>query len=100
WGSALLVFSPWLIYMGIRFGSQFWQSYFTYSVITRTVSPIEGHVGGYLFYFSYLVFNENPLWVILLPFAIGLCIVNAVIKRSKADTLILVWMSTVLLVFT
>jgi outer membrane protein assembly factor BamB len=96
----LLVFSPWLIYMNIRFGSQFWQWYFAYGIVTRTASPVEGHVGGYLYYFSYLANNENLLWVILLPFAAGLCTFNSVIKRLKADTLILLWMAIVLLVFT
>jgi len=96
----LLVFSPWLIYMGIRFGSQFWQWYFVYGIVARTASPVEGHVGGYLYYFSYLANNENLLWVILLPFAAGLCTFNSVIKRLKEDTLILLWMAIVLLVFT
>jgi len=100
WGIALVIFAPWLIYMNINFGSSFWQSYFTYSAVTRTISPIEGHGGGYLFYFTYLVYSENPLWVILLPFAAGFCAVNAYIKRSKADALILMWMGIVVLVFT
>jgi outer membrane protein assembly factor BamB len=99
-GIGLLVFFPWLIYMTLRFGPVFWQSYFFHSVVTRTVSPLEGHVGGYLYYFSNLVQNENLLWVILLPFAAGVCAVNAVFKCSKVDTLIVVWMSIVLLVFT
>ena len=43
WGVALLIFAPWLIYMGITFGSQFWHYYFFYSAVTRTISPIEGH---------------------------------------------------------
>jgi 4-amino-4-deoxy-L-arabinose transferase-like glycosyltransferase len=100
WGVGLLFFSPWLIYMDIRFGFKFWQWFFVYADVTRTVSPIEGHVGGYLFYFSYLANNENLLWVILLPFAAGLCAFNAVIKRLKEDTLILAWISIVLAVFT
>ena len=100
WGIALLIFAPWLIYMNASFGAQFWQSYFTYSAVTRAISPIEGHSGGYLFYLNYLVYNENPLWVILLPFGVGLCAVNALFKRSKADTLILAWIVIVLLVFT
>jgi outer membrane protein assembly factor BamB len=100
WGVGLLVFSPWLIYMYIHFGSQFWQGYFMYSAVTRTVSPLEGHVGGYLYYFSYLANKENLLWVILLPFAAALCVFNSVIKRLKEDTLILLWMAIVLLVFT
>jgi outer membrane protein assembly factor BamB len=100
WGVGLLVFSPWLIYMNARFGSQFWYWYFVYDDVTRTVGTVEGHVGGYLYYFSYLANNENLLWVILLPFSAGLCAFNAVIKRLKEDTLILLWMSIVLLVFT
>ena len=100
WEIGLLVFAPWLIYMILSFGPTFWESYFLYSALTRTLSPIEGHAGGYLFYFSYLVNSENPLWVILLPFAAGLCTVNTVLKRSKADTLIFIWMVIVLSVFT
>jgi outer membrane protein assembly factor BamB len=100
WGVGLLVFSPWLIYMSISFGLEFWQWFFVNDAIVRTVSPIEGHVGGYLYYFSYLVNNENLFWVILLPFAAGLCAFNSVIKRLKEDTLILAWMSIVLVVFT
>jgi outer membrane protein assembly factor BamB len=99
-GVAFLVFSPWLIYMNSRFGIDFWQCYFVYSTYIRTVSPIEGHAGGYLFYFYYLVNSENLLWVILLPFGAGLCAFNSVIRRSKEDILILIWMSIVLLIFT
>ena len=65
----------------------------------RTITPLEGHAGGYLFYFSYLANNEW-LWAILLPFAAGLCAFNAVVKRLKADALVLVWMAVVLVVFT
>jgi outer membrane protein assembly factor BamB len=99
-GVGLLVFSPWLIYMTLRFGSTFWQLYFLYSGVTRTVSPIESHIGGYLYYFNYLINSENLLWVILLPFGAGLCAFNSFIKRSKEDTLILAWMSIVLVIFT
>ena len=99
-GVGLLVFSPWLIYMDIHFSSQFWQSYFVYDIVTRSASPVEGHLGGYLYYFSYLAYNENLLWIILLPFSAGLCAFNSVIKRLKEDTLILLWMAIVLLVFT
>ena len=100
WGVALLMFSPWAIYMTLRFGPDFWYWYFAYSGFTRTVSPIEGHFGGYFYYFSYLVNSENLFWIILLPFATGLCAFNAIIKRLKGDALILTWMSIVLAVFT
>ena len=100
WGVGLLLFSPWLIYMATRFGSQFWQWYFIYSDVTRTASTVEGHVSGYLFYFNYIANHENWLWVVLLPFAAGLCGFNTVVKRLKGDTLIFLWMAIVLLVFT
>jgi 4-amino-4-deoxy-L-arabinose transferase-like glycosyltransferase len=99
-GVGLLVFSPWFVYMTLRFGPTFWEWYFFYSGFTRTVSPIEGHIGGYLYYFNYLISSENLLWVILLPLSAGLCVFNALAKRLKEDTLILVWMTIVFAVFT
>jgi outer membrane protein assembly factor BamB len=99
-GVAIAIFSPWLIYMILRFGPTFWESYLLYSGVTRTFSPIEGNIGGYLFYFNYFLNSENLIWIILLPFATGFCAFNAAIKRSKADTLILFWIIIVLAVFT
>jgi outer membrane protein assembly factor BamB len=99
WGVGLLVLVPWLGYMFVIFGSHFWHWFIVYCGFMRTVSPLEGHVGGYLFYFNYLAGNER-FWAILLPFATGLCIFKTVFKRSKADTLLLAWMTIVLLVFT
>jgi outer membrane protein assembly factor BamB len=100
WRVGLLVIAPWVIYMILRFGPDFWQSFFVYSGIMRASNPIESHAGGYLYYFSYLVNNENLFWVILLPFGAGLCAFNAVFKRLKGDTLIIAWIAIVLAVFT
>jgi eukaryotic-like serine/threonine-protein kinase len=99
WGIGFLVLTPWLAYMFLNFGSNFWHWFIVYCGFMRTVSPLEGHVGNYLFYFSYLANNER-LWSILLPFATGLCAFNAFVKRLKADALILAWMLIVLLIFT
>ena len=99
-GIPLLILIPWLLYMDQRFYGDFWQCYFVYTGLTRIVSPLEGHPGGYLFYFNYLVNNENLLWVVLLPFSVGLCTFNSVVRRVKEDTLVLAWMIVVLLVFT
>jgi len=99
-GLGILVFSPWLIYMSVQFGSAFWQGYFGYGVVSRTVSPLEGHTADYFFYFSYLAFRENLLWVILLPFSVGFCAFNFVAKHLKEDTLIFLWIIIVLGVFT
>ena len=100
WQVGVLIVAPWMIYMTLRFGPDFWHSFFVFSGIMRASTPIEGHVGGYLFYFNYLVNNENLFWVILLPFSAGLCAFNAVIKRLREDTLILAWISIVLVLFT
>jgi 4-amino-4-deoxy-L-arabinose transferase-like glycosyltransferase len=96
----VLFFAPWLIYMGLRFGPDFFQVYFSYSDVSRIVSPLEGHAEGVFYYFTYLAQNENTLWVVLLPFAAGLSVVKAVFKRSNVDALLIVWMGVVLLFFT
>jgi outer membrane protein assembly factor BamB len=100
WLVGILIVAPWMIYMALRFGQDFWQSFFVFSGITRASTPIEGHTGSYLFYFNYLVNNENLYWIILLPFSAGLCAFNAVVKRLKGDVLILSWMAIVLVAFT
>jgi len=100
WQVLILIVAPWMIYMTLRFGPDFWHSFFVFSGIMRASTPIEGHVGGYLFYFNYLVNNENLFWIILLPFSAGFCLFNAAFKRSKSDTLIFAWMAIVLLLFT
>lgn len=100
WGVALLVFAPWLIYMNNRFGAEFWQWFLVYTVVDRTVAPLEGHNGSYLLYFNYLINNENLLWIISLPFAAGLCVYNYVVKHTKQDLLLLEWMAIVLAILT
>ena len=100
WKTAILIVSPWLIYMILRFGPEFWENYFIYSGFIRATSPIEGHIGSYLYYFESLVRTENLFLVILLAVSFGFCVYNSVIKRSKEDSLILVWMFIVFLVFT
>ncbi len=99
WGLGLLLFSPWLLAMHLNFGADFWEWFFFYSGVQRAFVAIEGHTGSYLFYFSYMLHNETPLWVALLPFAAVLCIYNSVVKRLKTDALLLIWMVAVLLVF-
>jgi eukaryotic-like serine/threonine-protein kinase len=97
--AAFLLFAPYVVYMNFM-NKDFWNCYFVYSSFQRTVTPIEGHAGGFLFYFNYLATSENLLWVALLPFAVGLCAFNSIIRRHKADVLMLVWMVVVFSVFT
>jgi outer membrane protein assembly factor BamB len=98
-GVGLLVFLPWIIYMLQQFGSSFGMWYFGYSGFMRATYPIEGHSGGVLYYLTYLFTSENPVWIAALPFAISLSLYAAV-KRSKPDTLLVIWISTVLGLFT
>ena len=100
WGVGLLLFSPWLIYMAARFGNQFWQWYFLYADVERSASTVEGHFASCLFYFNYLVHNDNWLWLALLPFAVATCAYEAIAKRKKPDMLVFLWMAIVLLVFS
>lgn len=97
--AALLVVAPWLIYMTVSYGFDFWNTYFLYSTFTRLSSPIEGHVHGYLYYFNYLAGSETLLWVMLLPFAVGLS-GYYMLKRHKSDVLLVTWIAAVLAVFT
>ena len=100
WGVALLIFTPWLLYMNASFGSEFWQSYFIFSFVSRTTTVIKSHSGGYLYYFTNFASSESIFYVVLLPFAAALCIFNAAVRRAKQDTLILAWIVVVLIVFT
>jgi 4-amino-4-deoxy-L-arabinose transferase-like glycosyltransferase len=97
--AAFTVIAPWLIYMTIYYGFDFWNCYFLYSTVIRLVSPIEGHMHGYLYYFNYLVSSETLLWVGLLPFAVCLSGYYA-FKRQKSDLLLVSWMAVVLAAFT
>ena len=99
-GIGVVIFVPWLVAMAASYGGSFWQWFLIYCGIQRTLTPLEGHVGGPLFYFTFLATSENPLWVILLPFATGLCIYNVAVKRLKADMLVLIWIIAVLGAFT
>lgn len=99
-GVGFLVVAPWLIYMNMMFGGQFWQCYFVYSDLTRALNSIEGHGHSFLYYFNYLATRENLIWVILLPFSVAFCALNLLFKRSRNDALILIWISIVLAVFT
>jgi outer membrane protein assembly factor BamB len=99
-GIGLLFFTPWLILMNNNFGQLFWQWAFGYSGYLRAISPLEGHNGNYMYYFNYLAAKENIVWVILLPFAAGLCAFKGFVKRVKEDALIFIWIAVVLVMFT
>jgi 4-amino-4-deoxy-L-arabinose transferase-like glycosyltransferase len=77
----------------------FWDSFFVYSNVNRVITPLEGHGESYLYYFQHLLTNET-VWAVILPFAVAFCIYNIATKRSKADILLIGWMTIVLGLFT
>jgi 4-amino-4-deoxy-L-arabinose transferase-like glycosyltransferase len=99
-GIGFLVICPWLIYMILQYGSQFWYVFLLYNNVLRSMSPLEGHVGDFLFYLNYLVTRENVVWVASLPFALALSVFKLFRKRSNQDMLLVVWIAAVLGVFT
>jgi 4-amino-4-deoxy-L-arabinose transferase-like glycosyltransferase len=99
-GVGVLVVLPWLVYMVLQYGQRFWDVFLLYNNIARTVVPLEGHVGDVFFYFNFLVTRENPVWVAILPFAFGFSVYQSIRRRSKADTLLIVWVVIVLGLFT
>jgi 4-amino-4-deoxy-L-arabinose transferase-like glycosyltransferase len=96
----ILIISPWLIYMTLQFGPDFWRVYLIYNNVARAVVPLEGHAESFFFYFNYLFTRENILWIAVLPFATAFSLFNSFRGRSKADILLVVWMISVLGVFT
>lgn len=97
--AALTIIVPWVTYMTVCYGFDFWNTYFLYSTVTRLASPVEGHVHGYVYYFNYLASSETTLWVALLPFAVVLSGYYA-FRRNKSDLLLVTWITVVLAVFT
>jgi len=59
WGIGLWFFSL-LIYMDIRFGSQFWYWYFVYADVTNSWY-VESHVGSYLYYLATWLITKTAL---------------------------------------
>jgi outer membrane protein assembly factor BamB len=99
-GVGLLIFLPWIILMQVSYGQIFSEWYFMYSGIVRATSPIEGHNEETFYYFTYLLTEENPVWAAVLPLGFGLSTYAAIKNRSKPDKLLIVWIVTVLGLFT
>ncbi len=99
-GIGFLIICPWLIYMILQYGSQFWYVFLLYNNVLRSMSPLEGHVGDSLFYLDYIVTRENIVWVAILPFAVAFSAFKLFRKRSGQEMLLVVWIIAVLGVFT
>jgi 4-amino-4-deoxy-L-arabinose transferase-like glycosyltransferase len=99
-GVGVVVTVPWLIYMIIQFGQEFWNVFVFYHSVERAFVPLEGHAGDVFFYFNYLLTRENLVWVAILPFGFSLSVYRFVRKRSKADAMLVIWIIVVMGLFT
>ena len=99
WAVAMLIFLPWTIYMSASFGAEFFDWFLVFSDISRVTGVLEGHSGGFFYYFSYL-WNTECWWILLLPFATGLSIFKVIFRRSRSDLFVLCWMILVLATFS
>ena len=99
-GIGLIIFIPWVILMTFRFGTEFLQIYFNYGVLQRAITVVEYKSGDILFYFNYLISNENKFWLVLLPFAFALSLPPVIFKKKKKHTLLLVWIVVILGLFS
>jgi 4-amino-4-deoxy-L-arabinose transferase-like glycosyltransferase len=68
WTLFAAIMLPWHIWMYLRFGTDFLQSYVGYHVLDRVLTPLEGHTGSALDYFK-IYFDPRlnlGVWLVIL----------------------------------
>ncbi len=86
---ALALIAPWHIGMYLLHGNDFIDEYVRYHVITRTLTPIEGHTEDYWFYFRQVIEKFKPWWI-LTPLAIAFHARENIKGRSSSWILLVV----------
>jgi len=100
-GVALVVSVPWHIYQYILFGTDFLNEYFGYHVLTRFLTAIEGHTGGWTYYLRALVKFGFPVGILGVFSVIFFIFKEKALLRSKPQYLFLFsWIVVILGVFT
>ncbi|MBV9268953.1 MAG: glycosyltransferase family 39 protein, partial [Acidobacteriaceae bacterium] len=66
----LLLVVPWHAYMLVTFGKSFFDDYIGRQLLARSVEPLEGHVGGPLFYIVHIAKSAFPWSLVLIGPAI------------------------------
>jgi 4-amino-4-deoxy-L-arabinose transferase-like glycosyltransferase len=63
WGAAstLVIALPWHIWAAVSYGRSFLGPYFVFQLLRRFAEPIEGHEGGFFFYFDLYLHNAGCL---------------------------------------
>ncbi len=83
-GLFLLLLVPWHIVETVRFGSEFWQSYFGYHVFDRFINPIENNGNVWWYYFT--IFKQIPFGIFAIA---GLVFGLYQALKKQADYLLL-----------
>ena len=86
---AIVIVAPWHMIMYFKFGKEFIDQYFLYTIFTRASRAIESHVGGTLFYVDVLQRLFLP-WFYLTPFAIAICIKENLTNKSRSLILLFI----------
>ena len=94
----LALIAPWHIAMYVLHGRAFVNEYFSYHVLLRTVSAIEGKTHRYLFYVDPFITFFKPWWV-LTPLAIALGLHDSWTKKSRSCVVVVLGV-LVFVVFT
>ncbi len=92
WGGLALVIAivaPWHMFMLLRYGRQFVNSYVMYHVIERALVPIENHQHGRFMYVRVLEDGSYP-WDWLIPFALSLAMVDVFRGNGRGRSLVLI----------
>jgi 4-amino-4-deoxy-L-arabinose transferase-like glycosyltransferase len=85
---ACVIVAPWHIMMVVQHGRAFLENYVGYHIIRRSMTTLEEHVGGYLFYIYNLPKFFFP-WFCLVPFALALGLKDSMIARKQLRILLL-----------
>ncbi len=92
---SLGVILPWHVYMHLSFGTQFWDSYIGYHVLSRALSSIEDKGEPFLWYLIVLKVSMRLWFLALIP-----AYPFALFKRDRRLVLPLIWSLAVFLFFS
>jgi 4-amino-4-deoxy-L-arabinose transferase-like glycosyltransferase len=80
--SAIVIALPWHIWAALGYGRSFLDPYFFFHIVHRFAEPIEGHEGGFSYYFD--LYLHNTGWLALVHAAgIAIACVMAIRQRNS-----------------
>ncbi len=98
-GWFLVIVVPWHAIELVRYGSAFWQGYFTFHVLERATDVLYKNVVPWYWYLEIIFRRTFPLSMIVL-FALIFAVRRAFRNRDSLDRMLLVWFLVVLMLFS